>query len=378
MRPALVTSVTWRPVSFQISHESIVPKSTSPASARARSPSIVVEQPADLRPGEVRRERQPAALAEAVAVPRRPPSSRTRWSVRMSCQLIALWTGTPVSRSHSTVVSRWFVIPSPTRSAASSWAVASASPTTYWTLRQISAGSCSTSPGPGKIVVVLDLADGDDPRPARRTRCSATTPCPGRPTRCSARSPAVPTTSRRHHGIAPEVARDRARGLAHERHQVHARRAVRVSRSTGPEIPIAPTVTPRRSVDRRRERDLADSRAPRRRRPSRARAPRPARPSARPRSVIVAGVKPASPLAASSVAGVAVRGQQHLAHAPWRAPAAARRPRAPGGCRRAGTRGARRAPAPSCSVPMRTLSPLRAASESDQFSARVRSSLPSR
>ena len=32
----------------------------------------------------------------------------------------------------------------------------------------------------------------------------------------------------------------------------------------------------------------------------------------------------------------------------------------------------------SCKVPMRTLSPLRAASESDQFSARVRSSLPSR
>ena len=33
---------------------------------------------------------------------------------------------------------------------------------------------------------------------------------------------------------------------------------------------------------------------------------------------------------------------------------------------------------PSCSVPMRTLSPLREASESDQLSARVRSSLPSR
>ena len=31
----------------------------------------------------------------------------------MSCQLIALWTGVPVARSHSTVVSRWFVMPEP-------------------------------------------------------------------------------------------------------------------------------------------------------------------------------------------------------------------------------------------------------------------------
>src|SRR5580700_5014567 len=38
------------------------------------------------------------------------PNSRTRSrhsrSVRVSCQLIALWTGSPLRRSHSTVVSR--------------------------------------------------------------------------------------------------------------------------------------------------------------------------------------------------------------------------------------------------------------------------------
>ncbi len=69
----------------------------------------------------------------------------------MSCQLSALWTGAPVARSHSTVVSRWFVSPSPTRSDARRSAVASAVATTYWTLFQISTGSCSTCPGRGTI-----------------------------------------------------------------------------------------------------------------------------------------------------------------------------------------------------------------------------------
>ena len=40
VRLALVTSVTWRPVSFQISQLSIVPNSTCPASARSSSPGM--------------------------------------------------------------------------------------------------------------------------------------------------------------------------------------------------------------------------------------------------------------------------------------------------------------------------------------------------
>ena len=39
VRLALVTSVTCSPVSFQISQLSMVPKSTSPRSARSRRPS---------------------------------------------------------------------------------------------------------------------------------------------------------------------------------------------------------------------------------------------------------------------------------------------------------------------------------------------------
>jgi hypothetical protein len=69
----------------------------------------------------------------------------------MSCQLMAFCTGTPVSRSHTTVVSRWLVIPRATMSASVSWALVSASWTTSSTLCQISTGSCSTQPGFGKI-----------------------------------------------------------------------------------------------------------------------------------------------------------------------------------------------------------------------------------
>ena len=67
MRLALVTSVRCRPVRRQISHESIVPNTTSPrlrALAQARDR---VEQPADLGTREVGRQRQAGALPEAVA-----------------------------------------------------------------------------------------------------------------------------------------------------------------------------------------------------------------------------------------------------------------------------------------------------------------------
>jgi hypothetical protein len=69
----------------------------------------------------------------------------------MSCQVIAFWTGTPVARSQTTVVSRWFVMPSATRSATVSCAFVSASCTTSSTFCQISTASCSTHPGRGKI-----------------------------------------------------------------------------------------------------------------------------------------------------------------------------------------------------------------------------------
>jgi hypothetical protein len=69
--------------------------------------------------------------------------------VRVSCQTIAFITGSPVLRSHTTVVSRWLVIPSPEMSSAVAPADSSASSITSWVRAQISFGSCSTHPGFG-------------------------------------------------------------------------------------------------------------------------------------------------------------------------------------------------------------------------------------
>src|SRR5690606_21340378 len=73
-------------------------------------------------------------------------SARTSSSVRVSCQTIAWCTGWPVARSHTSVVSRWLVMPT-----ATGVAEPSASATTASTLVQISSASCSTQPGRGKI-----------------------------------------------------------------------------------------------------------------------------------------------------------------------------------------------------------------------------------
>ncbi|UTH93791.1 hypothetical protein SRIMHP_06615 [Streptomyces rimosus subsp. rimosus] len=64
---------------------------------------------------------------------------------------MALCTGLPVARSHSTVVSRWLVMPSAASWSARSPALASAPATTACTFAQISSASCSTQPGLGKI-----------------------------------------------------------------------------------------------------------------------------------------------------------------------------------------------------------------------------------
>ncbi len=71
--------------------------------------------------------------------------------MRVSCQTSALWTGLPVFLSHRTVVSRWLVIPIARMSSLVRPAFSSAPRTTDCTRVQISAASCSTQPGWGKI-----------------------------------------------------------------------------------------------------------------------------------------------------------------------------------------------------------------------------------
>ena len=58
-----------------------------------------------------RRSRRPVLLANRAPRARRALSRSQTSAVRRSCQTMALWIGSPVSRSQTIVVSRWFVMP---------------------------------------------------------------------------------------------------------------------------------------------------------------------------------------------------------------------------------------------------------------------------
>jgi hypothetical protein len=62
---------------------------------------------------------------------------------------MALWIGLPLCRSHTTVVSRWLVMPTATTSAAVARALSSTAFTVATVARQISSASCSTQPSAG-------------------------------------------------------------------------------------------------------------------------------------------------------------------------------------------------------------------------------------
>jgi hypothetical protein len=70
-------------------------------------------------------------------------------AVRRHCQTMALWIGFPVRRSHSTVVSRWFVMPMAAMSRGARPACCKAWRAVSIWVDQIASGSCSTQPGRG-------------------------------------------------------------------------------------------------------------------------------------------------------------------------------------------------------------------------------------
>ena len=96
------------------------------------------------------------------------------------CQTMAGATGWPVWRSHSTVVSRWLVTPIAATSAAAMPAVRITSRAVSSCDVQIASGSCSTSPGLGKI--------------CGNSRCATDTTRPSRP-KSMARLDVVPWSS---------------------------------------------------------------------------------------------------------------------------------------------------------------------------------------
>ena len=128
----------------------MVPAASVPFSAAARLPATWSRIQAILVPEKYGSRIRPVLAVTSSSCPARRSSSQ-RWAVRRSCQTMALWMGLPVLRSHTTVVSRWLVMPMPASALASSFALTSASRQTSTVADQISSGSCSTQPGLGKI-----------------------------------------------------------------------------------------------------------------------------------------------------------------------------------------------------------------------------------
>ena len=81
-------------------------------------------------------------------------------AVRRHCHTMALWMGSPVARSHTTVVSRWLVTPIAATSAGAAPASSSTACAVASCVAQISPASCSTQPGRGEMLRKFALRNG--------------------------------------------------------------------------------------------------------------------------------------------------------------------------------------------------------------------------
>jgi hypothetical protein len=136
-----------------------------PASCRSCRTPAPRARPAPARPARdpaataawCRRNRHPApgrsSAGSGAPGPRR--AAHRSAAVRRSCQTMAGATGSPVARSHSTVVSRWLVIAMAVHCAACTPVRRSTSSATPAGCRQISPASCSTQPGWGNLAELL-------------------------------------------------------------------------------------------------------------------------------------------------------------------------------------------------------------------------------
>ena len=170
-----------RRVSFHRSQVSTVPKASSPRSARARAPGTWSSSQRDLGAGEVGVEHEarssrrtsglePAAFS-AVADRRGAPALPHDRAV----------DGRPVARSHTIVVSRWFVMPMAATSAPADAAPRRrACAAAVSVVDQISSGSCSTQPGLREVLRQLGVAARRARARPRRRPARWSRWCPGR------------------------------------------------------------------------------------------------------------------------------------------------------------------------------------------------------
>ena len=107
VRPALLASVRCRPQRRHSKNASIVPNANSPASARRRAPSTASKIQAIFGAEKYASNNNPVfAAIFSGKFPSFFANSAHFSAVRRSCQTIALCTALPLSRSHTTVVSR--------------------------------------------------------------------------------------------------------------------------------------------------------------------------------------------------------------------------------------------------------------------------------
>ena len=180
VRDAFVTSVACSvpPVSRHSRKLSIVPKAISPASARSRRPGDVVEQPADLRRREIRVDR-PArcGCATVSAEPRRAPALAQRRRCAGPARRSRCAPAGRCARSHSTVVSRWLVMPIAAIGRPRAAAIAS---------RQVATTPARSPPDRARPSPAADRSGAVRPapcdgcRPQRRTGSRGCWSCPGR------------------------------------------------------------------------------------------------------------------------------------------------------------------------------------------------------
>mmetsp|Transcript_6839 Transcript_6839/g.23090 ORF Transcript_6839/g.23090 Transcript_6839/m.23090 type:complete len:316 (-) Transcript_6839:289-1236(-) len=113
VRDAFVTSVTklFSRVKLHTSHVSIVPTRSVPFPAAARTASTCSTSHRILVPEKYVEIGRPFCARSASADPSAVTKSSQTRCVRVSSHTSALCSGFPVTESHATVVSRWFVMP---------------------------------------------------------------------------------------------------------------------------------------------------------------------------------------------------------------------------------------------------------------------------
>ena len=88
-----------------MSHESTVPKASSPRVARARASGVLSSSHLSFVPEKYASSTSPVLRVKVASCPAARSASHNG-AVRRSCHTMALPTGLPLARSHSTVVSR--------------------------------------------------------------------------------------------------------------------------------------------------------------------------------------------------------------------------------------------------------------------------------